>query len=216
MTLWAIVPVKPLAEGKSRLSSVLAADDRLLLNRLMLLNTLTVLSTLPEIDNVVIVSRDPAVAAIATLSNVYWTNEENAGLNAALRRATSIARGSGASRVLILPADLPLLNREAVQFFLQHATIPPEVLIAPDRWGKGTNALYLSPAGILDYCFGEDSFLRHTAQAVERGIRVHQVGSPILGKDLDTPVDFFAIRDVNGSTSLLSKFNPQTVKTEAR
>lgn len=216
MTLWAIVPVKPLAEGKSRLSPVLAADERLLLNQLMLRNTLAALSTLLEISNVVVVSRDPDVAAIASLADAQWIDEESSGLNAALTGATSVALDGGARRVLVLPADLPLLDGGALQDFLQHAKTPPEVLIAPDRRGRGTNALYLSPAGLLDYCFGEDSFLKHTTQAVERGARVHQVRSSIFEMDLDTPDDFFAIRGMCGNMSLLSRFNPQTERVEAK
>jgi 2-phospho-L-lactate guanylyltransferase (CobY/MobA/RfbA family) len=39
MTLWAIVPVKPLRRGKSRLADVLSQDERTNLNRHLLENT---------------------------------------------------------------------------------------------------------------------------------------------------------------------------------
>ena len=49
MTLWAIVPVKPLRRGKSRLADILSQDERTDLNRHLLENTLNTLNSLPEI-----------------------------------------------------------------------------------------------------------------------------------------------------------------------
>jgi 2-phospho-L-lactate/phosphoenolpyruvate guanylyltransferase len=49
MTLWAIVPVKPLGRGKSRLASVLSQQERADLNRHLLAHTVDTLRELPEI-----------------------------------------------------------------------------------------------------------------------------------------------------------------------
>ena len=46
MTLWAIVPVKPLRYGKSRLAGTLTEDQRTELNRALLQHTLETLSEL--------------------------------------------------------------------------------------------------------------------------------------------------------------------------
>ena len=46
MTLWAIVPVKPLRRGKSRLSGALTEDERTVLNQELLEHTLKILSSL--------------------------------------------------------------------------------------------------------------------------------------------------------------------------
>ena len=65
MTLWAIVPVKPLRHGKSRLAGVLTPDERTDLNRRLLDHTLATLSAIPEIEHVLVVSRDQSALALA-------------------------------------------------------------------------------------------------------------------------------------------------------
>ncbi|MEW6240893.1 MAG: NTP transferase domain-containing protein, partial [Chloroflexota bacterium] len=91
--------------------------------------------------------------------------------------------------VLVLPADLPLLTREDIQSLLEHATNPPVVVIAPDRHQKGTNALLISPSGLIEYDFGENSFKRHCERAKKAGARLEIVNLPSLGLDLDLPAD---------------------------
>ena len=65
MTLWAIVPVKPLAKGKTRLAGVLNPAERYALNRQMLEHLLSTLARVPEIERTLVVSRDSAVLALA-------------------------------------------------------------------------------------------------------------------------------------------------------
>ncbi|MDZ4160249.1 MAG: 2-phospho-L-lactate guanylyltransferase [Anaerolineaceae bacterium] len=196
MSLWAIVPVKPLAEGKSRLSAILSNDERVKLNRTLLQQALSILSSLPEIERILVINRDPDVAAEAATAGAQSIPEEDWGLNSALTQATSMAIALGVDRLLILPADLPLLRREGVQTLLSLTGTPPEVIIAPDRWGRGTNALYVSPAGLIDYCFGDHSLAGHTEQARALGARVVYHESPDLAMDLDTPDDFLAIQSI--------------------
>jgi 2-phospho-L-lactate guanylyltransferase (CobY/MobA/RfbA family) len=63
------------------------------------------------------------------------------------------------------------------------------VVIAPDRHEKGTNALLLSPAGLIEYDFGENSFERHCELAKKAGARLEIVKLHSLGLDLDLPED---------------------------
>jgi 2-phospho-L-lactate guanylyltransferase len=65
MTLWAIVPVKPLRRGKSRLAEVLTQDERKDLNRSLLAHTINTLAAIPEIEHVLVISRDPEALALA-------------------------------------------------------------------------------------------------------------------------------------------------------
>ena len=58
MTLWAIVPVKPLRRGKSRLAGTLSEDERAELNRILLQHTIQTLTDLKEIEQVLVVSRE--------------------------------------------------------------------------------------------------------------------------------------------------------------
>ena len=88
MTLWAIVPVKPLRRGKSRLAGTLSEDERTELNRSLLQNTLKTFADLREVEEVLVISRDPQALAIARQHGARTVREDGQPeLNTALRRA---------------------------------------------------------------------------------------------------------------------------------
>ena len=200
MTLWAIVPVKPLRHGKSRLAGTLTEDQRTELNRALLQHTLETLSELKEVDGVLVVSRDPHALTVAR-SHGARTVQENgqSQLNTALKRATIGAQVYATRGVLVLPADLPLISKEDILELIKRAAEPPVVVIAPDRHGKGTNALLISPPGLIEYDFGENSFQRHCARAKNAGARLEIVELPSLGLDLDIPEDFELIKNLEST-----------------
>jgi len=196
MTLWAIVPVKPLRHGKSRLSGTLSEDERTQLNESLLEHTLETLANLKELEQVLVVSRDPHALAIARKHGARTVREDGSPhLNTALARATIVAKLHATRGVLILPADLPLLTRDDILALLERAANPPVVVIAPDRHEKGTNALLMSPAGLIEYDFGEGSYQRHCKRAKKAGARLEIVKLPSLGLDLDLPEDLELIRE---------------------
>jgi 2-phospho-L-lactate guanylyltransferase len=203
MTLWAIVPVKPLRRGKSRLSGALSEDERTQLNEKLLKHTLKTLSGLKELEQVLVVSRDPHALTIARKLGARTVREDGQPhLNTALTRATVVAKLHATRGVLILPADLPLLSGTDIQALVERSANPPVVVIAPDRHEKGTNALLMSPAGLIDYDFGENSFERHCELARKAGARLEIVKIHSLGLDLDLPEDL----------ALLENFKEQPIR----
>ena len=200
MTLWAIVPVKPLRRGKSRLAGTLSEDERAQLNRLLLKRTLKMLSELKEIEQILVISRDPSALALAREHGARTVQEDGApALNTALKRATAVAQVYATRGVLILPADLPLLTRDDILTLISRVDNPPVVVIAPDRHEKGTNALLVSPANLIEYDFGEGSFKRHCERAKKAGARLEVVSLPSLGLDLDLPEDLEMVRRLEGT-----------------
>ncbi len=190
MTLWAIVPVKPLRRGKSRLAGALSEDERTHLNRVLLEHTLKTLAEIKEVEHVLVVSRDPHALTIARNHGARTVREDGRPhLNTALKRATVVAQMHATRGVLVLPADLPLLTRDDIRSLLERAVDPPVVVIAPDRHQKGTNALLISPSGLIEYDFGENSFKRHCERARKAGARLEIVNLPSLSLDLDLPAD---------------------------
>ena len=195
MTLWAIVPVKPLRRGKSRLAGALSEDERAELNRMLLENTLKIFSDLKEVEEVLVISRDPQALTIARNHGARTVREDGQPeLNTALQRATVVAQVYATRGVLVLPADLPLVSRDDILTLIGRTGEPPVVVIAPDRHGTGTNALLISPAGLIEYDFGENSFQRHCQRARDAGARLEIVDLPTLGLDLDLPEDLELIR----------------------
>ena len=197
MTLWAIVPVKPLRRGKSRLANALSDEERVELNQSLLQHTLKTLKGLKEVEQVLVVSRDPEALTIARQQGARTVRENGQPLlNTALTRATVVAQVYATRGVLILPADLPLISEEDVLTLIERAVDPPVVVIAPDRHRKGTNALLLSPSGLIDYDFGENSFEKHCQLAKKAGARLEIVDLPTLGLDLDMPEDLEIVREL--------------------
>lgn len=190
MTLWAIVPVKPLRRGKSRLSGVLSEEARADLNRRLLTHTVNVLSSMNEIMDVLVVSRDTEALSVAREHGARTLREDGAPhLNVALERATVVAKSYKASSVLVLPADLPQLKPEDVHALLEAGQEPPVVVIAPDHRHEGTNALYINPAGAIEYDFGPGSFQRHSDRALQTGVDLKVIELPSLSRDVDIPED---------------------------
>ncbi|MFH1184395.1 MAG: 2-phospho-L-lactate guanylyltransferase [Chloroflexota bacterium] len=200
MTLWAIVPVKPLRRGKSRLAGTLEDSEREDLNRLLLERTIKTLTGIREVKEVLVVSRDSSALALARDLGARTVQEDGApSLNTALRRATVVAQVYASRGVLVIPADLPLLTADDLAALLQRATDPPVVVIAPDRHRRGTNALLLAPADLIEYDFGGNSFSRHCERARRAGARLEIVELPSLGLDLDLPEDLELVRRIQGS-----------------
>jgi 2-phospho-L-lactate guanylyltransferase len=190
MTMWAIVPVKPLRRGKSRLAGVLSEEERTALNHYLLAHTLDTLKATHEIEQVLVVSRDPGALALAREHGARTVQENGAPqLNVALTRATIVAKNYSTSGVIIIPADLPLITPQDISSMLKFIHDPPVVVVAPDRHRLGTNALLVCPAGLIQYDFGPGSFERHCDRARQAGARLEICELPSLALDVDLPED---------------------------
>ena len=202
MTLWAILPVKPLRSGKSRLSKVLSEEERAALNQNLLQNSLKVLASLELIDTILVVSRDPAVLTIARDYGAKTVLENgNPELNTALKRASLVAQTYLAQEIMVIPADLPLLCKEDLTTFLSHSGKPPEILIAPDRRKDGTNCLYLNPAGLIQFSYGPGSFQKHIELGKKVNAHTEIIEMESLGLDLDLPEDLEILKSVTQKSS---------------
>ena len=194
MALWAIVPVKPLRRGKSRLAKVISAEERADLNQYLLEHTIQVLSTIDEIEHILVISRDTEALALARDLGARTVQEYgNPGLNTALTRAVQISKSYETCGILIIPADLPQLNADDLKKILVHRKQPPVVVIAPDRKKEGTNALLVCPPDLITFNYGPDSFNKHCQAAEEKNIRLEICDLPSLELDLDEPEDLALI-----------------------
>src|SRR6187402_632105 len=111
VTIWAIIPVKPLSRAKSRLESVLSPAERQQLAETMFHRVLTAVKETPQVAGTLVISRDPRALALARDMGAHTVQESGAPeLNNALMRATQVVAGWRGGAVLILPADLPLIT----------------------------------------------------------------------------------------------------------
>jgi 2-phospho-L-lactate/phosphoenolpyruvate guanylyltransferase len=193
---WALVPLRGLSSAKTRLGPDLDPAARRQLVEALLRRTLLAARDARSIAGTVVVTKDPEVAGMAQAAHAVGLVESVPGLNEAIDAARSVAIGRGATAVLVLPADLPAVSAEAIDAIVAAATAAATaeapaagmVALVTDRHGRGTNALLLSPPGVIDPAFGEGSRGAHRAAAARAGAAWLEIPGP-LSLDLDTPAD---------------------------
>jgi 2-phospho-L-lactate guanylyltransferase len=201
-----VIPVRSFEGAKSRLGAVLDAEERRdLVERLLRRSVAAALATAGVVE-VIVVSPDPEVLAVAEATGARPVAQHSRGLNPALHeaRAELIAGpepGAGAAirRMLVIPADLPGISPAALSAILAagDGAGSPSVVVAPDRHGRGTNALLLDPPDIIDPAFGGDSRAGHAWLASSADAAYVEVGG-VLILDVDTPDDLL-LADVDAA-----------------
>lgn len=185
MTCWAIILIKGPDEAKRRLAGALDDSARRRLVDRMLGQVIASVGTARGIDRRLVL----APAGINLPQGFQLLPDPGGGLNAVAAHALVAAAEGGATRAVIIAADLPQLTTRDVELL---AVAPPATIaIAPDRHETGTNALSLPLPGARDFAFayGTDSFAKHNAAAESLGLAVQIVESPGLMRDIDVPAD---------------------------
>ncbi len=193
MKTFAILPVKTFGAAKQRLSPALDAAPRRALAEAMLGDVLGALARVPELHAIVVVTADPAAreAALSAGADVVADADE-AGQSPAAGAGIRHALDAGATRVLLVPGDTPLLDPAELSGLLAR-TPSPGVAIVPDRHGPGTNALVLDPPDVITPSFGPGSFERHVAAARAAGTEPRVERLPGLLPDVDTGEDLATV-----------------------
>ena len=193
----AVLPVKRFASAKQRLAADFSAGTRRAIVEAMVTDVLVALRRAAEVDQVLVVTRDPAVEALAhgyDADTVADPEERSHSDAATLGVREAIARG--ARRVVLIPGDTPALDPKQLDALLQRAALEREaaVFVVPDRHGTGTNALVLTPPDVIEPRFGPSSRDRHVKAAETQSVVVvvDEVASLVL--DVDTADDLEALR----------------------
>lgn len=213
MSVWVVIPSKPLLHAKSRLSPVLSPEERADLAESMLRRTLKTVMAVPQVAGVLVISRDSYVLSLARDMGAKTVQESGSPeLNNALMRATRVLSSWRAGAVLVLPADLPLISAEDVTEIIRRGQRNRSVVIATDQNGDGTNALFVRPPGLFSYAYGPNSYGLHLNLARSVGATVKIYESPRINLDIDTPDDlkhyqYFVDNEEYGATPLISSDN---------
>jgi 2-phospho-L-lactate guanylyltransferase len=185
MTCWAIIPVKASPESKSRLAGVLDGAQRAELGEAMLARVIQAARTARNVSRICLLGtpRSTPPQDVAVLA------EPGGGLNAAVMAALAEVATQGASRIIFIHGDLPLVTAQDLE--LLAAAPSGEIAIAPDRHGTGTNAISLPmpEARGFSFAFGPDSFGLHNAEAERLGLKIEEIRSQGLARDIDEPED---------------------------
>jgi 2-phospho-L-lactate guanylyltransferase len=189
----AVLPVKRFNAAKQRLAAGIDDERRRALAAAMLADVLEAVGAARTIERTIVVSGDPLAQGLAAEAGAEVVPDPgDVGHVEAALAGIARAEVEGASCVVLLPGDCPLLDPRELDRLL---TGVPEryVGIVPDRHGTGTNALALSPPDAIVPAFGEGSRARHVAAAREAGIPFGVEELPSLALDLDTPADVIAL-----------------------
>ena len=191
--LVAVIPVRTLEGAKSRLGGVLDAEERQDLVRLLLERTIAAAGLVAQVASILVVSPDPAILELAQRSGAEPLRQRGEGLNEGLEQAVAHAIGGGATAVLVLAADLPSVSDTSIGEIVETAAAAASVgraivVVVPDRHGRGTNAMLLSPPDVIRFAFGTDSREAHEAAARAVDALSLEVDGP-LSLDLDLPED---------------------------
>lgn len=201
----AIVPVKHLAHGKSRLAATLGRDGAERLALAMLEDVVAALRAVRGIDLVAVVTPDATVAEAAERCGARVVRElerdENAEraagiapgesrLNEAIDRA---ARELGADATVVVLGDVAGAEGADVRVLLDalDALPAPAAALAASRDG-GSAALARRPHAAIPSRFGRGSASAHRDAAREAGVAWAECALPSLSLDLDDEHDLHA------------------------
>ncbi|MER6492571.1 MULTISPECIES: 2-phospho-L-lactate guanylyltransferase [Streptomyces] len=185
-----VIPLKPLARAKSRLSDTAGDGVRPGLALAFAQDTVAAALTCPAVRDVAVVTDDAlAGRELAALGARIVPDEPRGGLNAALRHGASAVRSARPESALAaLNADLPALRPLELARVLDAAAEFPRAFL-PDAAALGTTLLAAAAGEELRPAFGPDSRRRHhTSGAAE--LRLDDVDS--VRQDVDTGEDLRA------------------------
>jgi 2-phospho-L-lactate/phosphoenolpyruvate guanylyltransferase len=195
-----LVPVKLLSNAKQRLASVLDQASRTKLAHAMLTDVLETLAACPDRPPVTLVTSDPFATDLARKFNFgLIIDNRNHSETDAIEMATQICQSHGAQATLVLPGDIPLIQVWEVEKILQSSPAEGSVLV-PGADGRGTNAVWRSPAALFPLRFGHDSFRPHLAAARATRKPCVVLSLPGIGLDIDSPPDLAALVAASGDT----------------
>jgi 2-phospho-L-lactate/phosphoenolpyruvate guanylyltransferase len=191
--VWAVLPVKNTVDAKQRLAGVLTAEHRRGLFVAMLTDVLGALAGAKSLAGIVVVTRDDEATALAHSFGAEVAGEPaNDGHTAAVTRGAGYVSEQGRNAILALPGDIPTLKSAEVDTLITSLGSTPAFSIAPSSDKFGSNGIAVSPPGLIEFAFGDDSFRPHLTRARAAGVVPRVLELPGFALDVDRPDDLTA------------------------
>jgi 2-phospho-L-lactate guanylyltransferase len=203
--VWAVVVARVGNGPKSRLAGVLAPPDRRHLVLKMLSHVLdTCRSASPPLEGFLAVLDDLEAGLLAERAGAVVVGDPGLGdMNAAVAAGIQCATRMGATTVIVLPGDVPLISTEDVRALVDAAGAASKaVVVGASRDGDGTNALLLRPPSVIVPAFGPPSVAPHVEAALTSGARTRVLWDLGLALDVDTPADLRTLDQMSGRNQL--------------
>lgn len=191
-SIWALVPFKEPPLGKSRLSDRLTSEQREVLAATMLDVVVTALLQSKTIHGLLIVSESTQLEHyISGQKNTMVLATQTRNLTDAVTQASTFAtRELNCSTTFIVPADLPLITAEDIDFAMyQHQ----QITLIPDATFKGTNGIIATPPNVFSYVFNGQSFRKHQELAQATGLNAKSLQLENFSLDVDRFEDLMQV-----------------------
>jgi 2-phospho-L-lactate guanylyltransferase len=196
----AVVPVKDTAQAKQRLAGTLSAEQRRELALAMAEDVLQTLASAAGLAGILVVTADPAAAAIAPPNRARLTHQRAPADHTAAVAAAAHRLATEGFDMLALPGDIPLVAPADIAGLLAAQQPPPAFTIVPARDEMGSNAVLCSPADAVPLRFGAESFFPHLHAARARSIEPRVLRLAGIALDIDTPEDLALFRTTPSRT----------------
>jgi len=185
-----LIPVKDLTRAKQRLALLMTQEERTRLAWAMLENTFAAAASARNVDRIAVVTLyAPAIELARKYGMELIAETEQISESASVDFGSREVKKRGATAVLRLPIDLPLVTAGDIETVLEHDGEAPSVVIVPSRDGAGTNAILRRPPDLFPSHFGPGSLAKHLAEAerIKADCRVIELHRITL--DIDDPND---------------------------
>jgi 2-phospho-L-lactate/phosphoenolpyruvate guanylyltransferase len=181
-----LIPVKHLGHAKERLAPLMSPPERARLAEVMLQSTLEIATQTRLADRIAMVTLfEPAIVLARRYGIEVIIEKEQYSESRSIDYGTGELVRAGATSVLRLPIDLPLLRVEDIDLILEHERSLPSAVLVPSRDGTGTNALLRRPGDVFRSHFGPESCSKHLAAAEKAGIDCEVMRLPRIALDID-------------------------------
>ena len=191
-----VVPIKAFSSAKTRLSARFDSEQRACLAQASAERVLAAVGSCIPVDMRIAVVETDAAAKMARHHGFDVIQRTDIfGQSAAVGAGFPAAIGRGATNILTVSADVPLVRPKDIEEILKPRG--PVLVLVSDREGRGTNALRLDPAVEMHLHFGPDSLPLHRREAEALKLPVKVIDNPRVRIDIDTPEDIEAL-EVSG------------------
>ncbi|MCJ8306486.1 MAG: 2-phospho-L-lactate guanylyltransferase [Nitrosopumilus sp.] len=204
MKIAAIIPVKTFSNAKTRLD--LSQKQKEDLCKVMLEEILYVISISPQIEKIIIVTKEEKAIAIGKKFNaIIIIDEKEESVNNAVALADKYLLENNYHVSIVFPQDIPYIKTQDIDFMLNYMTHPNFAIIVPSRRFDGTNALVRMPIDLMKTHYDEDSYKIHMNTAKEHTLNVAMVFVKRIMWDVDNDEDLEFLLEQNEKPQIAEK-----------
>jgi 2-phospho-L-lactate guanylyltransferase len=187
---FALIPIKRLSAGKSRLVPQLERPQVEALTLAMLEDILEAFADTPDIERSAVITPDPEVAACARSAGATALLRPDPGLNEAIDEASAALELTGDDSLLVVLGDVAgARSRDFAALYEAASELGERCAVLAPSGDGGSAALLRRPYDVLPTGFGGASAKTHREAAARRQVAWRELTLPGLAIDLDRADD---------------------------